>query len=208
MSKKTENFLKILSAFIFALVCILPGGANAVNFDGEILRFHVLANSNSRDDQELKLKVRDNVLKVWKNIGKNAGNACDAENIAIKELSLLREAALDIVNEERYHYDVPVSCGVYPFPQKSYGNITLPEGNYNAIRVVIGEGKGDNWWCVMYPPLCFVNETAVFEKDALSGLSSDTISEITENPKINVKFKITEVIKNLVRVTADIRTTP
>ncbi len=198
MSKKTTNFLKILSAFVFALVCIVPRGAGAVNFDGEILRFHVLANSNSKADQELKLKVRDHVLEVWKTLGKNAKSACDAENIAIKELSLLREAALDIVNNEGYNYDVTVSCGVYPFPKKSYGNVTLPEGNYNAIRVVIGEGKGDNWWCVMYPPLCFVKETAVFEEDSLKGLSPDTRSKITGDTDIEIKFKIAEVIKNLV----------
>jgi stage II sporulation protein R len=198
MSKKTENILKIISAFVFALVCILPGGADAVNFDGEILRFHVLANSNTKEDQELKLKVRNKVLHEWKTLGKSAENAKDAENIAIKELSLLREATLDVIDEEGYDYDVSVSCGVYPFPQKSYGNVTLPEGNYNAIRVVIGEGKGDNWWCVMYPPLCFVKETAVFEDDALSGLSSKTISKITGTPQINVKFKLTEILKNLV----------
>ena len=198
MSKKTENFLKILSAFVFALVCIMPGGADAVNFDGEILRFHVLANSNSESDQELKLKVRDHVLEVWKTLGKSADSADDAQNIAIKELTLLREAALDIVNEEGYDYDVTVSCGVYPFPEKSYGNVTLPEGNYNAIRVVIGEGKGDNWWCVMYPPLCFVEETAVFDKEELEGLSPETRRKITKNPDITVKFKIAEVLKNLI----------
>ena len=177
----------------FSLVSF-PGKAA---FDGEILRFHVIANSDSPEDQALKLKVRDRVLEVFKSIENECTNAKDAEKAAIRHSSLLREAALDVIDSEGYNYNVTVNCGIYPFPQKSYGNVTLPEGNYNAVRVVIGEGKGQNWWCVMYPPLCFVNETAAFDNEALGSLSEETRNQITQKPKINVRFKFMELFNSI-----------
>jgi len=191
--------LKILctvSAFLLIAFALSPKPGNA-SFDGEILRFHVIANSDSEEDQTLKLKVRDHVLEVFESIRDECTNAKDTEKAAIRHASLLREAALDVINEEGYDYDVTVSFGVFPFPEKSYGNITLPQGNYNAVRIVIGEGKGQNWWCVMYPPLCFVNESAQFDEKALSSLSEETRKKITSKPKINVKFKLVELFREI-----------
>ena len=192
---KKRKFLYIVCAC--ALVVFSPYPIkSAAAFDGEILRFHVIANSNSPEDQALKLKVRDHVLDVFKTL--EFDNAKDAERVAIAHSSLLREAALDVVDFYGKNYNVTVTCGIFPFPQKSYGNITLPKGNYNAVRVVIGEGKGENWWCVMYPPLCFIDEAAEFDKSSLSSLSEDTVKKITGKPEIKVKFKFAEIAKKLI----------
>ncbi len=196
------DFLKRMGVFSIALMLTfssLPAIGAGVSFEGEILRFHVIANSNSKSDQALKLKVRDRVLEVATTLMEETENAEDAEKIAIQNLTLLREVALDVVNEEGYYYDVSIECGVCHFPVKSYGNVTLPAGNYKAVRIVIGEGEGENWWCVMYPPLCFVNETAQFDKDSLEGLSSETKDVIlNEKPKINVKFKLADIFSKLI----------
>lgn len=188
---------------LFCILCALTlavvfpfANKKAAAFDGEILRLHVIANSNSPQDQALKLKVRDRILEVFKTL--DFSDAVEAEQQAICHSSLLREAALDVVDAEGYDFDVTVNCGVYPFPQKSYGNITLPKGNYNAVRVVIGEGKGNNWWCVMYPPLCFIDEAVRFDDKSLSALSEETRRLITEKPQINVEFKIAELIKKII----------
>ena len=181
-----------LSAMLF--ISTLPT-KKAVAFDGEIWRFHVIANSNSDFDQKLKLKVRDRILQVSESFIKEAENAENAELLAIENLTLLREVALDIVQEEGYFYDIKVSAQVCYFPEKTYGSITLPPGNYNAVRVVIGEGKGENWWCVMYPPLCFVNETADFPKESMNRLSTETKKQICKAPEIQIKWKIKELAK-------------
>ena len=191
--KKTKSIICIAAAFM--LICIfIPPVQQTAAFDGEILRFHVIANSDSACDQALKLKVRDHVLEVWKSISAECNSADRAEQAAIRNISLLREAALDIIDAEGFNYNVTVSCGVYPFPVKSYGNVTLPAGNYNAVRIVIGEGKGKNWWCVMYPPLCLINETAEFDQKALGNLSEETKRKILKRPEIQVKFKCAELL--------------
>ncbi len=194
MKRKAINFLKVMCAVFLICVCAHPKAT--VAYDGEILRFHVLGNSNAKEDVALKLKVRDRVLKVWGKLSTDAKSAYEAENVAIRNTSLLREAALDVIDEEGFNYDVRVGLGVYPFPTKTYGNVTLPAGNYNAVRIVIGEGRGNNWWCVMYPPLCFVDETYTFDEKYFDGLSDNTIREIT--PKINIQLKILEIIKKIV----------
>ncbi len=192
MKKMRKTYLAVCFLCVITVFFLSPK-KEAAAFDGEILRFHVIANSNSPQDQALKLKVRDRVLEVFKTLEFN--NASDAEKAAVRHSSLLREAALDVIDEQGFSYNVTVSCGIYPFPQKSYGNITLPQGKYNAVRVIIGEGKGENWWCVMYPPLCFVNETAKFDSKALSSLSEETRKKITEKPEIKVEFKLAELFK-------------
>ena len=195
-SSYTKRFFSLALALVFAFSPVVSSPAKA-NFDGEILRFHVIANSNSPEDQALKLKVRDHVLSVWQSIIPDCENADDAEKCAIRNLSLLREAAIDIVSYYGYDYDVSVGVGVYDFPVKSYGNVTLPAGKYNAVRIVIGEGAGENWWCVMYPPLCLTKETVSFSEDDLLNLSQETKNKILpgKTPGIKIKFKLKELFK-------------
>ena len=112
-----------------------------------IVRLHIIANSNTPEDQGLKLSVRDRLLKEAKN---NPSLLTDEEILTV---------CRNEIEKQGYHYPISLQRGFFDFPQKSYDNLTLPAGNYNAVRIVIGEGLGENWWCVMYPPLCFTAET-------------------------------------------------
>jgi len=148
-------------------------------FASQLIRFHVIANSDSLEDQTLKLHVRDVIVKEMKDRFTGAGDRQEAEIIVKQSLQEIQELAARQIKREGKDYPVAVMVGDYDFPIKTYGNLTLPAGNYHAVRVVIGEGKGKNWWCVLFPPLCFVdsveslgqNEKArgmkVFEKDNL-----------------------------------------
>ncbi len=153
-----------------------------------IVRLHIIANSNSEEDQLLKLSVRDRLLQEAKN---SKHLLTDQEILAVCK----RE-----VEKNGYSYPITISRGFFDFPQKSYDNLTLPAGKYNAVRIVIGEGKGENWWCVMYPPLCFTAETQgqLGEKELalLQGsLSPETYKLICESDRIVIKpsFKLVEL---------------
>ena len=126
-----------------------------------IVRLHVIANSDTERDQQLKLKVRDVILE------KTRAKYSDTKNIDSVRINLesdieyIEQIAKNVIISEGYDYNVNVVLGESYFPRKSYGNITLPEGNYNALKVEIGKAEGKNWWCVLFPPLCFVDEACV-----------------------------------------------
>ena len=120
----------------------------------KILRFHVIANSDSREDQELKLKVRDAVGLYMKDQMKEVTNRKEAEETANANLKKIEKVAEDVIAKEGRSYTVNAFIGPVDFPVKTYGAYSFPAGTYEAVEVVIGEGAGKNWWCVMYPPLC------------------------------------------------------
>lgn len=125
----------------------------------KILRFHVIANSDSREDQELKLKVRDAVGLYMKDQMKEVTNRKEAEETANANLKKIEKVAEDVIAKEGRSYTVNAFIGPVDFPLKTYGAYSFPAGTYEAVEVVIGEGAGKNWWCVMYPTLCFVDST-------------------------------------------------
>ena len=170
-----------------AIVCV--GSEPKPAFDGEIVRLHVIANSDTDFDQALKLKVRDSVLAV----SKTADSAEMTIDFAKENAENMRNAALETIKKEGYAYDVKIETGVFPFPAKTYGDLTFPAGDYNAVRVVIGEGKGQNWWCVMFPPLCFVNETTGIMPEESKNKLSDETKDILGDGKYKIKFKIAEI---------------
>lgn len=163
-----------------------------------IVRLHIVANSNTPEDQALKLSVRDSLLKEAKN-SKNL--LTDQEILAVCEHEIKKNG---------YSYPVAIKRGYFDFPQKSYDNLTLPAGNYNAVRITIGEGKGENWWCVMYPPLCFNAETpgTLGDKEIAmlqESLSPETYELICESDSIVIKpsFKLVELWQQLAGVWSD-----
>lgn len=177
-----------LRAGAIALVGVLLAAATAVGtseaedvmYGGELIRFHVLANSDSEEDQALKIRVRDRILRDTCLPLEKAQNTAEAELEIRTHMADIRAAALAEIREAGYDYPVSIQLGVFEFPIRSYGNVTLPAGRYPALRVVIGEGNGHNWWCVMFPPLCFVNEsTANMPAEALNKLSAGTVHAIT-----------------------------
>lgn len=166
-----------------------------------VLRLHIIANSDTEADQQLKLQVRDRLLRDCGALFEDASTAAESELAARQNLNLIQEAALDEIHQRGYDYPVNVSVGDCRFPTKTYGNIMLPAGTYNALRVVIGSGKGQNWWCVMYPPLCFVNGVAQVSEESeellKENLTDDEYRLITQSngePSIHLKFKIAEIV--------------
>ncbi len=166
-------------------------------FGGEIVRLHVIANSDSEEDQALKLKVRDAVLREAGALS-DARDPRSARDQIEGALDDIAQAAKDCIAENHSDYAVDVQWGVFPFPVKSYGNVTLPKGDYRAVRVIIGSGQGKNWWCVMFPPLCFVDESKAqmpaSSMDKLSASTRDVLSEKSGQPQVTVRFKLLEIL--------------
>lgn len=124
-----------------------------------LIRFHVIANSDKDEDQSLKLKVKNKVIDyLYPYL--NASQSLDESRKIIKDkMDDVKKLAEQVIKDNNYKYGVKVELSRENFPEKSYGKITLPQGNYEAFRIIIGSGQGKNWWCVMFPPLCFVDET-------------------------------------------------
>ena len=159
-----------------------------------ILRFHVIANSDSKEDQELKLKIRDSIGGYLQEKLKDVDNLEECEAVVNDNLAQIEECARTVMEQEGYDYPVEAMVANVDFPVKTYGMYTFPKGNYEALEVVIGEGAGQNWWCVMYPNLCFAN--SVYEvidensKEELRAvLTEEEYAEIMAEGEIQVKFK-------------------
>lgn len=169
------------------------------NIAKSVIRLHVIANSNEEADQALKLKVRDRILKEAAGIFTTALEPEEALKKATKEKSRLLSAAKQVIKENGYNYNVEIQTGNFTFPAKNYGEIMLPAGNYDALRIVIGEGKGKNWWCVMFPPLCLAKGTVKVSKDSDAYLKSHlTESEYKliksdSNQGVEIRFKLLEL---------------
>ena len=125
----------------------------------QVVRFHVLANSDSDDDQQLKLQVRDAVLDYMKEKMPESASAEETENWLRRHIDGIEEVSRRIVSEAGADYPVNAAVTTCWFPEKTYGDVTFPAGNYEALRVEIGAAKGHNWWCVLYPALCFMDTT-------------------------------------------------
>ncbi len=124
---------------------------------GEILRFHVIANSDSKEDQALKLKVRDAVVEYMKDLLEGAEDLEETKGRVAERLAGIEELAMRIVEKEQAGYPVHAELTECYFPRKSYGDCTFPAGRYEALRICIGKAEGKNWWCVLFPNLCFVD---------------------------------------------------
>lgn len=188
-----QNVLIILATMTFFLG-ITNFAAKTEDISDNVLRLHILANSDSEEDQALKLKVRDAILKSGESIFSGAENAKEAERKILAGSDELLKVAESVIKEEGYDYDVSFEITDDSFPTRTYGDITLPSGEYRAVRLVIGEGEGKNWWCIMFPALCLpgASETSL---DAV--LSEDEIELVESDPQIDVRFKIAEVFENL-----------
>ncbi|KXG75212.1 hypothetical protein AN618_19890 [Fervidicola ferrireducens] len=134
-------------------------GMDVEDLSSKIIRFHVVASGNSPKEQELKLRVRDAVLDALKDDLSKMENIEETRNYIKSHLKNIEMIAKKEVEESGKDYEVKVFFGKFPFPVKTYGFITLPAGEYEALRIIIGKGEGKNWWCILFPPLCFVDIT-------------------------------------------------
>ncbi|NMA61122.1 MAG: stage II sporulation protein R [Firmicutes bacterium] len=119
-----------------------------------LIRIHVLANSNLPKDQDLKLEVRDAILEETRSLLHQVSQKKQAQEIIVQNQARIEEVAKEVIIAQGFDYPVQVEIGYYPFPTRTYGSLSVPEGWYDAVRVKIGEATGDNWWCVLFPPLC------------------------------------------------------
>lgn len=184
-----------LLLFLYTIICAISY-VTAVSSDisDSVFRLHVIANSDSDEDQELKYKVRDSLLNYMNNICSNCNSKEEAINIVISHQEEFKQVALETINNEGYLYNVAIEIGNFEFPTKHYGDISLPAGFYDALKVEIGESKGRNWWCVMFPSLCFVDISSGIvpeeSKEELQNvLSNEEYSIISNNNNYGIKFK-------------------
>lgn len=207
---------KIIVRLLLLFICtsILVGCTSIPNLeDGKtynyeevkdvLIRFHVIANSDTEEDQNLKLKVRDKVIEYLYPYLEKSSSLEESRNIILSKKDEVKAIASKVIKENGYSYSVKTELSRENFPEKSYGNITLPQGEYEAFRVIIGDGQGKNWWCVMFPPLCFIDVTKgkVQEDESKSQLDK----QIEQNKKVEankedapeVKFKIVEIFKDI-----------
>jgi stage II sporulation protein R len=124
-----------------------------------LIRLHILANSDSQADQQLKLQVRDAVVKYLTPHLAGLESSADAHNFIVNNQGEISQVAKSVIANNGMNYPVNLQIGIFDFPIKAYGNLVLPAGKYEAVRILIGNGEGKNWWCVLFPPLCFVDGT-------------------------------------------------
>lgn len=181
---------------LYVLLGFLPIHSEAAIYDN-VLRLHVLANSDSSEDQALKLEVRDRILEETATLFKDCKSKDEAREAVESNLDKIREIAEQTVREAGYEYGVSVSLGEEEYPTKNYEECCFPAGEYLSLRVMIGEAEGENWWCVLFPPLCIDAAGESREVFAEVGLTDEQYSFITEtdNPKYKVRFKLLEVIE-------------
>ena len=195
--------------FLFAIFVFISAAsyADAVSEDltDSVFRLHVIANSDSKEDQDLKYKVRDSILEYMNTISKNCTSKSEVINMANEHKEDLQNVAEEVIRKNGYHYTVNIKIGNFAFPTKTYGDISFPAGNYDALRIEIGEASGQNWWCVMFPPLCFVDvtsgivpdESKQIIKNNLNSEEEYSIISDSKSPDIRFKFSLIEFFKGI-----------
>ncbi len=169
----------------------------------DIIRFHVIANSDSKEDQALKLIVKNTLVTSLSPYLSDADTIEQARNILSDKLSYIQELAETTIRQNGYHYSVTVTLEDCYFPLKIYGDYNFPPGTYEALRVQIGEAEGKNWWCVMFPPLCFVDETySIVDETSQQKLKHLLTEEeyntlVDKKVPVKIKFKLLEALKDL-----------
>ena len=189
-------FLKAftVATILTILYTMIPFSAECSSVSNEVFRLHILANSDSDCDQNLKLKVRDAVLDYTKNIFKYADSITNAEKLTDENLQKIADRAKKVVEKNGYNYSVKAQIKEMYFDTRYYGNITMPSGKYKALRITIGKGEGHNWWCVMYPCVCVGAST---NYNSLKENTTDTEYSIMVNGDYKYQFKIVEIFQKI-----------
>lgn len=193
--KRVEIVLMVAAALV------LMSGALALQTQDQladkVVRLHVLANSDSEEDQALKLRVRDRVLERATELLEQSADRQEAEALLRGNLLELENLAAEEIAAAGYDYPVTAELTDTTFPTREYDDFTLPAGEYLALRIVIGEGAGQNWWCVVFPPLCTTASADVPASALAAGLTQEDVNLITEEPGYVLKFKTVELWERL-----------
>ncbi len=190
--KKLYVFVPVFLASLILITSLTPIVSASESISNKIFRLHIIANSNSEEDQALKLKVRDNVLEYSKELYKDCTNVSEALNVSKEKLNEIKSVAQKTIAFYGYEYDTRVYTAKEFFNTREYDTFTLPAGEYYCLKIVIGEGKGKNWWCVMFPSVC-ISGCA----DDLDDVLSEDERRLTEGKKYVVKFKAVEIYERL-----------
>jgi stage II sporulation protein R len=197
----------IIIAFILSLgiASLMDIYKSTESYKDNLIRLHIIANSDSQADQNLKIKIRDKVINEMSKKFEISNSIDESRQLIKNNLDEIEYIAEEEIRNSGLDYDVNVYYGNYSFPTKAYGSITLPAGEYEAVRVVIGEGKGKNWWCVMFPPLCFIDITHGLTdertKNELKKVLTEEEYDVLVNADsdkqvpIKLKFKVVELIE-------------
>ena len=197
MSNKKNILTSALIIFISALlITVIPTDVEAAIYE-DTIRLHILANSDTEDDQTLKIKLRDAILKKYGTRLQGYTDKREAESMLTDLIDGIELYANDTVRNLGYSYDVKVTMGEEWYDTRVYDDFTLPKGYYTSLIISIGEGKGQNWWCVMYPPMCLdICVSQDYEDDALIGYNRQQ-TDLISSSRYNVKFKILELISEI-----------
>ena len=203
-----SNFKRLLILLvlllIYTFICAFSYvQAVSTNIQHSVFRLHVIANSNSEEDQNLKYIVRDKVLEYINSISTNESSKEEVMYLVNKNIDKIKKIVESTIYENGYNYPVELNIGNFAFPTKTYGDISFPAGFYDALKIEIGTAEGQNWWCVMFPPLCFVDvtsgvvpeESKEIVKENLSNEEYELLAE--NNSEISFKFKIIEMFQNI-----------
>lgn len=177
------------------LFSVLPFEASCQEIRKDVFRLHILANSDTDKDQNLKLKVRDAVLEYTEKLYKNSNTKEEAEILTSKNLQNIANVAKQVIVDNGYNYNVTCQIEDVYFNTRTYENVTMPSGTYRALQIKIGDAKGKNWWCVMYPSLCVGAST---DYKALDDKLNDKEYDTLVNEKTQYKFKIVEIYERIV----------
>lgn len=203
---KLRVVICLVIAALTAIVAISAGhlGASAntateAYVPDNLIRLHVVANSDSELDQQIKYEVRDAILSLTTSMFRDLTSVSEAKAVASSNLKDIERIAESVIASHGKSYSVNAELGVFAFPTKVYGSVTLPEGNYEALRIVLGAGQGQNWWCVLFPPLCFINITS--DDTTISADFPLLFEQVTNKPsednKVNNENKqVKWVVKN------------
>lgn len=202
--------ISILIGLIIIITLIIGGEVKHIeactyDYKEKLIRFHVIANSDTEEDQQLKLKVRDAVISYLQPKLENSSSIEESEKIIKSEYDNLEKISRNIIDKNGYDYNVEIGLTYSNFPAKQYSSVVLPAGKYKALKIIIGDGKGKNWWCVMFPPLCFLDdENGVIDektdqklKEILSPKEYELIMAKNKSQvkNLKLKFKIAELFQ-------------
>lgn len=201
MIKKAKNFFIILFLFFTFLLINITSYSKDVKqgLAENFFRLHIIANSNSPIDQELKLKVRDSILEY---INEEIPNNLSKDEVVLEvqnKLADIKLIAESTIKSYGFNYDINLEINNFYFPTKNYYNLSLPAGYYDALKISIGNAQGENWWCSLFPPLCFIDmSSGKITEDSKNNLKSSLSNEEFEiinksNPSIKLKFKFLEL---------------
>ena len=194
MNKTMKIFVPIFLFLLLISAYVTPFIQTSERISDDVFRLHILANSDNEEDQQLKLKVRDAVLKKGQNVFTDCSSLEDIIASCESNIDLFEETATECIKENGYHYSVNAYVDKEYFNTREYEEITLPSGIYNALKIEIGEAKGHNWWCVMFPAICL---SAVSDSEMNNILDEEEIELINSDNKFEIRFKIVEIYEKI-----------